>query len=242
MLALGCLVATVSTAGWGRAAAPEPLPVRARAVVARTAAPGPAGVVAPAARPARLLPPVSGPASTAYAFEQRTPQGQAATYDPCRAVHYVVSRAHLTPARGAAVTAAFRTVSAATGLVFVDDGTTDEAVSTRRAYGREPGGAWTPVLVGWATGEEYPPLAGDVVGLGGSTQDRHGRLVSGQVALDVRGPAPGPVLLHELGHLVGLTHVADRGQLMAPVATGRTTYGPGDLAGLAAAGDGTCEG
>ena len=96
------------------------------------------------------------------------------------------------------------------------------------------------MLVGWATAGEYPLLAGDVVGLGGSTADRHGRLVSGQVAVDVAGPAPGPVLLHELGHLVGLGHVADRGQLMAAVATGRTGYGAGDLAGLAAAGAGPC--
>ncbi|MDP9497989.1 MAG: M10 family metallopeptidase domain-containing protein [Actinomycetota bacterium] len=46
-------------------------------------------------------------------------------------------------------------------------------------------------------------------------------------------------LLHELGHLVGLAHVEDPGQLMHP--QGRiAAYGAGDLRGLAAAGSGPC--
>ncbi len=237
------VASTVLALGWTVDASSEPttIPVPTTAPVPIT---GPAatsvttGVPPP---PVRLLPPVSAGTSTAYTVERTGADGHPATYDPCRAVHYVLSRAHLTPARAAAVGAAFRALSAATGLAFVDDGQTDEAVGTHRAYGRQPGGSWTPVLVGWATAGEYPPLAGDVVGLGGSTEDRHGRLVSGQVAVDVQGPAPGAVLLHELGHLVGLAHVADPDQLMASVATGRTTYGLGDLAGLAAAGAGPCD-
>ena len=38
---------------------------------------------------------------------------------------------------------------------------------------------------------------------------------------------------HEFGHLVGLDHVTDPGELMAEVNLGRTSYGPGDLEGLA---------
>lgn len=49
------------------------------------------------------------------------------------------------------------------------------------------------------------------------------------------------VVLHELGHLVGLDHVEDRAQLMAPTASPELTeYGPGDLVGLAALGSGAC--
>ena len=164
-IALSCLAATVLTAGWSAERAPEPLlPLHRTLPAAPAAAAALAGVVvAPALTPVRLLPAVSAPTASSYVLGP-------ATYDPCRAVHYVLSRAHLTPERAAAVIVAFRTLSAATGLVFVDDGLTDEGVSAHRAYGRRPGGNWTPVLVGWATAAEYPPLAGDVVGLGGSTQ------------------------------------------------------------------------
>ena len=44
----------------------------------------------------------------------------------------------------------------------------------------------------------------------------------------------GPVLLHELGHAVGLAHVGDATQVMNATATssGPTSYGAGDLTGL----------
>jgi predicted Zn-dependent protease len=46
--------------------------------------------------------------------------------------------------------------------------------------------------------------------------------------------------MHELGHVLGLGHVQDPSQLMYPAHHGQATYGPGDLAGLAAEGDGAC--
>ena len=48
------------------------------------------------------------------------------------------------------------------------------------------------------------------------------------------GVGVGPVLLHELGHAVGLDHVNNATQLMNAVASsaGPTTYGAGDLTGL----------
>jgi len=50
----------------------------------------------------------------------------------------------------------------------------------------------------------------------------------------LRGDSAGPVLMHELGHLAGIDHVNDPGQVMYPVARddGPTTYGAGDLDGL----------
>ena len=77
--------------------------------------------------------------------------------------------------------------------------------------------------------------------------------VTGQVVLD--GPSiaellgDGPdgvsvaqgVVTHEMGHLVGLGHVDDPGELMNPTAALTQTYlASGDLAGLARVGTGPC--
>ena len=49
------------------------------------------------------------------------------------------------------------------------------------------------------------------------------------------------IVLHELGHLVGLTHVDDPDQLMYPEARGEVAdFAAGDLTGLAALGRGAC--
>ena len=66
-------------------------------------------------------------------------------------------------------------------------------------------------------------------------------LVSGWVAInadDPNGPgfgwigAQGPVVLHELGHVMGLDHVKVEGELMEGAGGGVTDFGPGDLEGL----------
>nr|WP_255633411.1 matrixin family metalloprotease [Demequina sp. TTPB684] len=49
------------------------------------------------------------------------------------------------------------------------------------------------------------------------------------------------LVMHELAHVVGLDHVNDESELMFPAVTSTVTWGPGDLAGLAAAGAGQCE-
>ena len=48
------------------------------------------------------------------------------------------------------------------------------------------------------------------------------------------------VILHEIGHLVGLDHVNDQAELMYPRGGTLTDSGPGDLTGLATLGNGTC--
>jgi hypothetical protein len=118
------------------------------------------------------------------------------------------------------------------------------------------GDRWAPVLVAWSDSAEAPELAGDVAGYAGSTRLEIGHeasvYVTGLVALD--GPemaealqVPGgrdearAVIQHELAHLVGLDHVADPGQLMQPVLDPDvTSFGPGDLTGLALLGAGPC--
>ena len=179
-------------------------------------------------------------------------------YDPCRPVHYVV-RPDNAPAGGEeAVHAAFDRMAEVTGLRFVHDGTSDEASTLDRPIFQPDryGDRWAPVLVAWETEEQNPALAGDTVGQAGSVAVALGEgtqvFVTGTVSLDaVRMPeilsfndgdeTARAIVLHELGHLVGLGHVDDPEQLMYPEARREVTeLASGDLAGLAALGSGAC--
>ena len=206
-----------------------------------------------------ILPTMRVPADPNFAFIQ-TQQGSAqpVAFDPCRPIHYVV-RPNGAPAGSLdLLPLALADISAATGLEFIDDGTTDEAPSTVRPNYQPDryGDRWAPVLVAWSTPAEFTELSGDVIGLAGSepvtADDDQLALVSGQLVLDSeqfgevlalksgRTLAIGTIT-HELGHLVGLGHVHDEHQLMYPSARPLVSHlGRGDLTGLAALGLGRC--
>lgn len=198
------------------------------------------------------------PAGGEYAFvgvqaDGVTPVG----YDPCRPVHYVI-RPDNAPAGGEQlVRDAVARVSAVTGLEFVYDGPTDEAPAERRSLFQPDryGDRWAPVLVSWQTEAENPDFLTDTVGEAGSaTVTIAGRpkvFVTGMVGLDAAAfaeyladpddvPLARAVVLHELGHLVGLDHVSDPGQLMYPETRDAVDFAPGDLTGLARLGAGEC--
>jgi hypothetical protein len=179
-------------------------------------------------------------------------------YDPCRPVHYVI-HADGEPAGGAAViAAAIARVSEATGLQFVYDGGTDEASTLDRQIFQPAryGDRWAPVLFAWESDVANPHLAGEIVGEGGSTAVSLGDgpevFVTGTVSLDAgqfprlldrrNGTAIAQaIVMHELGHLVGLDHVDDDQQLMYPTSRGDVLdFAAGDLTGLAALGAGRC--
>jgi hypothetical protein len=180
------------------------------------------------------------------------------TWSPCRPVHYVVREANQPVNGSELLQQALAMTSGATGLPFVSDGTTAEGPSRERQsyqpdlYGKR----WAPVLIAWATPAEVTDFAGDVAGEAGpariTTSGGDDTYVSGTVYLD---PAKfssafanfGPqlaraLILHELGHLVGLAHVADQNAIMFPrLDPAVTRYSLGDQVGLAALGRGPCE-
>ena len=210
--------------------------------------------------PLGQVPDVEGSGSYAFLAHQRGDRDQPVAYDPCREIHV-----ELNPDQGPAsaerlLRKSLTILSRATGLKMVYDGTTDRrpgtGTSTRGLGGSTRlGGSAEPVLVSFATAKEVPALKGAVAGVGGSTSvgtstgPRH--YVTGLVTLDAdayqvlaRDPEDvlheQAIMMHELGHLVGLAHVEDPHELMYPENLGRTSFGTGDRIGLAALGKGRC--
>ena len=202
------------------------------------------------------VPPPAGADSVSYVFTGTQPDsGAPVAYDPCRPVPYVVNTRTM-PADGELlVHEAVAAVQQATGLQFRHEGSSDE-VPTEGRSALQPdryGDRWPPVLVAWSDDAEVPALAGDVAGIGGSLGVRTGAgptvYVTGMVALD--GPQlrqlqahagrdqARAVVMHELAHVVGLAHVDDPGQLMNDQGS-VSSFGAGDLAGLARLGAGEC--
>jgi len=259
VLVLGAVVGATWLVESGRLApvlaelgVPGPSPAVARNPYAPP--PGAGAAAAPLGAPAPTTETGTSFAFVALQDDRVTP----VAYDPCRQIHYV-TRPDGAPADGQQmITDAVARVSLATGLQFVDDGTTTEPPSSRRdSYQPDRyGDRWAPVLFSWSTTEENAELAGYVAGVAGSAvlepESGPAVFVTGQVILDapqlaeVTARPDGPaiarsIVLHEVAHLVGLGHVEDTTQVMFPEAqVGVTELGSGDLTGLAALGRGAC--
>ena len=183
-------------------------------------------------------------------------------WDPCRTIHYVVRPGGAPPALLAMVPAALQSITRASGLRFANDGLTDEAPSASRPDVQQAryGKRWAPVLIAFTAPNEVPQLEGTVAGFGGAhfvpddTDAKHRQVyVTGAVSYDtadlvaVLGRPNGEdlsrfAIMHELGHLVGLDHVADPTQVMVSElhSDRKAVWGAGDLAGLAIEGRQAC--
>lgn len=108
-------------------------------------------------------------------------------FNPCEPIHYVQNAALAPPTGVADVHEAFRRLGEATGMTFVDDGTTDE---TRRGRGGEfqpsrYGQRWAPILVSWIHfGDQGRDPTIQAVGTGVGTLVQN-EIVSGQLTLNV---------------------------------------------------------
>ncbi|PWJ47493.1 Matrixin [Quadrisphaera granulorum] len=189
--------------------------------------------------------------------------GEPIRYSPCRPIRYVTHLAGAPAVVDGLVADAVGQIARATGLDFVDEGTTDErpspdreATVTQDGDDRYGDDVWAPVLIAWTDDRTIPDLDGDTVGLAGSQaftdNEGHSAYVSGDLMLD--GPdltdileEPNgdaqvrAVIAHELGHLVGLDHVDDPTQLMFAESNPDVVEpAAGDLAGLKLMGAGPC--
>jgi hypothetical protein len=197
----------------------------------------------------RVLPTVEAPGHGTFAFERLQPGTDTpVSFSPCAPIHYVINPDGGPSGSVGVIKDAIAEASRRSGFEFAYDGTTSD-----RRFQRTSG----PVLIGFADDDELASMAesGDAVGVGGSSFIDDGvrfrQYRTGMIALKAswfrqqhayaREDLEKAVVMHELGHVLGLAHVEDRGELMFPSVT-RTTYGPGDIAGLARLGAVYCAG
>jgi hypothetical protein len=185
-----------------------------------------------------------------FHFLDRTDRGTPTRWNPCEPIHYVVNAELAPPGSIEDVHEAVSRVTAATGIEFEYEGPTDEEASIYRDVHQfdRYGDRWAPVLIAWSDPDDsdIPFERDDRVAAGVARPEipptrLDDLYVSGWVALNADDPNPpgfsfpglqGPVILHELGHLMGLGHVRARGELMHPDGGGVVDFGPGDLEGL----------
>jgi hypothetical protein len=208
----------------------------------------------------RLGDPADVPPGGTYAFLEHQPGdlGAPVAWDPCDEIHYEINPDGAPDDADDTekfVADAIDVVAHYTGLEFVYDGRTDRRPEWDRAFVPSIG-PHEPVLIAWATEDEVPQLEDDVAGVGGAVAvevDPGGwlRYITGGVTLDSdafeemdnllgeddEGRA---ILLHELGHLVGLDHVGSPDELMFADNVGKREFGTGDLNGLVRLGEGRC--
>jgi len=197
--------------------------------------------------------PTYTPAGTAaeHSYLFKTKVGR---WDPCRVIGWRLNVRQATTGALADAKAAFHKLGQATGLKFRYRGTTS-------GIPQMDSNSWFPsdtqIVVAWARkGQsslfDYDPNA-DAVGSPYAYDGYHNgdgtaayRIVSGSVVIDSSlklkagygtGITRGDILLHELGHVVGLGHYDSGSEIMNPIMTrGVARYGKGDLAGLEARG------
>lgn len=189
-----------------------------------------------------------------HAFLEIDTDGAPYRWNPCQPIEYVVDPERAPDGAVADVHAAVARVSDATGIGFVDRGTvpTDAQQQFGSAFmDSTADSGYRPLLITWESDYYMRTLADrdNLLGFGipwrGQGDQAH-IYVSGMVVLNDEAGMPtgfdgryseGAVLLHELGHVIGLAHVREgETEIMAiqpDVDYSVSDFGPGDLEGLA---------
>jgi hypothetical protein len=181
-----------------------------------------------------------------YAFVFKNADGSPVRWNPCQPIHYVVNHASAPAGVDDTIREAVEELHVATGISIVSDGSSsEEPVRDATARRDRFPDLYPPVLIAWERpGSDGIPLSGNL----GVTIPDYGVLspgryqwVSAEVVLNAAAIVQdgfgspdswGPVLLHELGHVIGLAHVGSVHQIMNPGATFQRHYAWGDMEGL----------
>jgi hypothetical protein len=182
---------------------------------------------------------VGGPPPTPpFAFSHLL-NGEPTRWNPCAPIHYLVNMGGYSDNFRPVIAEAVERLEAATGLLLIPVGdTTFMPTSTNQSQLTSLGGELVIAL-----GDELQTdlVPGSILGRAFIlylTSILRASVVIDVGAVGSNSPwsslGVGPVLMHELGHAVGLDHVSDSSQLMNAVASsnGPTTYRAGDLTGL----------
>ena len=186
------------------------------------------------------------PASVGYSYLETQGDQLPIRWNPCQVINYQVNLT-FAPSDGLSlVEQAFNDLSSATGITFNYVGTSSQFPSQGRSvFASGPNGStvWAPVLVAWEpTGYTDFMPSGGVIGEGGATPAWNGQqwvYVTGEASITSSYALSQEQIVslvhHELGHVLGLGHVADPSEVMNPVDNGNapTSYQWGDLLGLA---------
>lgn len=245
----------LDSAGTGRARLSRTAAATYRVRAVFSAAPvaaGPGGAATPVAAP------VAAAASEPAAFEvtargrgdarayryMLVRRGVPARWNPCAEVTYRVNARRARPTALADLREALRRVTYETGVRFREVGTTAQVPGAKGfRYDADLVVAWSDARTSRhlggpraaSGGFEYP-----VEGRGGRPRIRHGFVVVDATVVTKYEPGfgagvtEGEVLLHELGHVMGLEHADSEYQMMRPAlhTLDAALYGAGDLTGL----------
>jgi len=174
-------------------------------------------------------PPVTAPTGP-FRPAMVSADGTVARWDPCTSIDVYVDFAGAQPTARADLANALSQATVASGLQFV----VHETTSRERSHGTHT------LTVLWLTETELPAFQDGAVGIGGGAYSG-GEILASWMYIDADDPlvVPGTarsmlldVMLHELGHALGLAHVDDDTQVMFPYVYERGVYQSGDLDGL----------
>lgn len=183
-----------------------------------------------------------------HRFLAKRSDGGPMRWNPCEPIHYVVNPTGAPEGSVEDVHEAVLRISAATGVKFVYDGSTDEILTGLRGprVVRSYPDRWAPILVAWVdpsrSDMRFEKRDRMVAGMAHVIPGANSEVwVSGWIAMNRDDPNPpgwaspgdqGPILLHEFGHIMGLGHVKKPSELMHPAGGWMTDLGPGDREGL----------